>query len=174
MEGHTASATGGNLFKGASRRRRRRRCRHLLASLRPLSNVHLQLSFPQSCLTDVFEFEASEYLLLQSPREISVPSGPSRFQSSDSQCYPFKKFVDELPPLPFIQSPIVNSQRNVGWSLEYEGLLKDTKEKSPLRRRRMVRGVTYSVEKLSLKENSCLDAQLVELVRILNSESNKE
>lgn len=103
-----------------------------------------------------------------------MPSGPSRFQSSDSQCYPFKKFVDELPPLPFIQSPIVNSQRNVGWSLEYEGLLKDTKEKSPLRRRRMVRGVTYSVEKLSLKENSCLDAQLVELVRILNSESNKE
>jgi hypothetical protein len=146
LEGHTTSATGGHLFKGASRPRRRHPRRHPLASIRPLLNAHLPLSFPQSCLTDVFDSEASEPPLVQSPRETSVPSGSSRFQSSDSQCYLFKDLVDELPPFPFVHSPFINSQRKVGRSAEYEDLLKDAKEKSPLRRRRTVRGVTYAVK----------------------------
>jgi hypothetical protein len=141
LEGHTTSAASGHLFKGSSRR-------HPLASIRPLSNAHLLLSFPQSCLTDVFESEASESPgpLVRSPRETSVPSGSSRFQSSDSQCYSLKDLVDELPPFPFVHSPFVNLQRKVGRSVEYEDLLKDAKEKSHLRRRWMVRGVTYAVK----------------------------
>jgi hypothetical protein len=139
LEGHTTSATGGHIFKGVSRRRRRRR--HPPASIRPLSNVLLPLSFPQSYLTDVFESEASKPPLVQSPRETSVPSGSSRFQSSDSKCYSLKDLVDELPPFPFVHSPFINPQRTVGRSVEYEDLLKDAKEKSPLLRRRMVRRV---------------------------------
>lgn len=141
LESHTTSATGGHLFKGVSRRRRRRRHPPASISIRHLSNVHLPLSIPQSYLTDVFESEASEPPLVQSPRETSVPSGSSRFQSSNSQCYSLKDLVDELPPFPFVHSPIINSQRTVGRSVEYEDLLKDAKEKSPLLRRRMVRGV---------------------------------
>jgi hypothetical protein len=59
---------------------------------------------------------------------------------------PLKDLVDELTPFQFVHSPFVNSQRKVGRSAEYEDLLKDVKEKSTLRRQRMVRGVTYSVK----------------------------
>jgi hypothetical protein len=97
-------------------------------------------------LTKVFESQSSEPPLVQSPRETLVPSGSSHFQSSDSQCYSLKDLVDELLPFQFVHSPIVNSQRRVWRSVEYEDLLKNAKEGSPLRRRRMVRGVTYSVE----------------------------
>jgi len=78
-------------------------------------------------------------------QSLTVP--PCNFQSwtvpPDSQSNPLKDLVDELPPFPFVHSPLTDIQRKTMRSMTYEDLPLGAREESPLRRRK-VRDVTYS------------------------------
>jgi hypothetical protein len=89
----------------------------------------------------------SKFGIVAPPHVQSTTVPPYNFQSStippDSQSNPLKDLVDELPPFPFVHSPLTDIQRKTLRSMTYEDLPIGTREESPLRRRK-VRGITYS------------------------------
>jgi len=90
-------------------------------------------SFLQTHSTGKFGTMAPPHV--QSP---TVP--PCDFQSwtvpADSQSNPLKDLVDELPPFPFVHTPLTDIQRKTMRSMTYEDLSLGVREESPLRRRK--------------------------------------
>lgn len=102
-------------------------------------------SFLLSRATEMSDIASSLYLESPTLTESSIPS--SDFQSPivlpGPRSNPLKDLVDELPPFPFVSSPLSDIHKKARRSLTYEDLLKSAREKCPLRRQK-VRGVPCS------------------------------
>ena len=102
-------------------------------------------SFLQSHATEEFDIASPPHVETPTLTESSIPA--SDFESPIVPPVPqhnlLKELVDELPPFPFVHSPLSDIQKKARRSVTYEDLLKSASEKCPLRRRK-VRGVFYS------------------------------
>ena len=102
-------------------------------------------SFLQSRATEIFDIPSPPYVETPTLTESSISS--SDFQSPIMppcpRSNPLKDLVDELPPFPFVSSPLPDIQRKARRSLTYEDLLKSVSKKCPLRTQK-VSGVPYS------------------------------
>jgi hypothetical protein len=100
-------------------------------------------SFLKSRATDIFDPPRVESPTLTESSSILSSDFQSPIATPGPQSDPLKELVDELPPFPFVSSPLSDIQRRARRSLTYEDLLKSASEKCPLRRQK-VRGVPYS------------------------------